>query len=91
MSVIGSSAFGVVKKRFQEVYKKQNQKKIKAEFVGMHPAYITVDSSFDDQPLLLDERKMLLIYSNVRRKSYSSWALYKFMLKVIHHKLSVFS
>ena len=80
MSVIGSSAFGVVKKRFQEVNKKQKQ--IKTEFVGMPPAYITVDSSFDDHPLVEDEQKMLIIYSNVLRKSYPSRALYKSLLKV---------
>lgn len=79
MSVIGSSAFGVVKKRFQEVNKKKKQ--IKTEFVGMPPAYITVDSSFDDHPLVEDEEQLLIIYSNVTRKSYPSRALYKSLLK----------
>ena len=83
MSVIGSSAFGVVKKRFQEVNNKQKQKKINKDYVGMPPAYITVDSSFEDQPLAFDdEEKMLQIYSNVTRKSYTSMALYKSVLKV---------
>ena len=83
MSVICSSAIGVVKKRFQEVNQKQKQKKIKKDYVGMPPAYITVDSSFEDQPLAFcDEEKMLHICSNVTRKSYTSRALYKSMLKV---------
>lgn len=83
MSVIGSSAFEVVKKRFQEVNNKQKQKKIKKDHVGMPPAYITVDSSFEDQHLAFDdEEKMLHIFSNVTRKSYTSRTLYKSMLKV---------
>ena len=81
MSVLGSSAFGVVKKRFQEVNKKQKQKKIKTEIVGMPPSYITVDSSYEDQPLVANEEEMLLMYSNVIRKSYPSRTLYKSMLK----------
>ena len=81
MSLLGSSAFGVVKKRFQEVNKKQKQKKINTEIIGMPPAYITVDSSYDDQPLVADEEKMLLIYSNVIRKSHPR-TLYKSMIKV---------
>ena len=91
MSVIGSSAFGVVKKRFQEVNNKQKQKKITRDFVGMPPAYITVDSSFDDQPTAFDdEEKMLHICRNVTRKFYTSRALYKSMLKV-NHKQFLFS
>jgi len=84
MSLLGSSAFGVVKKRFQEVNKKQKQKKINAEIVGMPPAYITVDSSYDDQPLVADEEKMLLIYSNVIRKSHPNRTLYKSMIEDKH-------
>ena len=83
VSVIGSSAFGVVKKRFQEVNNKQKQKKINKDYDGMPPAYITVESSFDDQPLAFDdEEKMLQICSNLTRKSYTSKLLYKSMLKV---------
>ena len=81
MSVLGSSAFGVVKKRFQEINMKQKQKKLKTEIVGMPPSYITVDSSYDDYPLVANEEEMLLIYSNVIRKSYPSRTLYKSMLK----------
>jgi len=81
MSVLGSSAFGVVKKRFQEINMKQKQKKLKTEIVGMPPSYITVDSSYDDYPLVANEEEMLLMYSNVNRKSYPSRTLYKSMLK----------
>lgn len=80
MSVIVSSALGVVKKRIQEVNKQHKQKKGRLENVGMPPSYITVNSSFDEKPLV-DEERLSLMYSNVSRKSYKTTALYKSVFK----------
>ena len=89
MSVLGSNAIEVMKKRMQEISHLNEEKNRNSEIRGMPPSYITVKTSYDILPMNLETDEIGNIYKNISRNFCKTDHIYKSVIKVpkfnLHH------
>ena len=82
MSVLGSNAIEVMKKKMQEISHLKEEKNRNSEIRGMPPSYITVKTSYDILPMDLETDEIGNIYKNISRNFCKTDHIYKSVIKV---------
>jgi len=81
MSVLGSNAIEVMKKKMQEISHLNEEKNRNSEIRGMPPSYITVKTSYDILPMNLETDEIGNIYKNISRNFCKTDHIYKSVIK----------